>query len=77
MADPMLIALATSTLLNFAMFLYLCVSARRVPDSAATHSRVSLNAIEHAREMLLIDIRRREQLFDIRLQRLERATRVR
>lgn len=34
-------------------------------------------AIEHTREMLMIDIRRREQLLDIRLKRLERAASIR
>jgi hypothetical protein len=77
MVDQLLIALAATTLINFALILHLWVSARRVPDSAAPRPHLSFNALEHTKEMLLIDIHRREQLLDIRLQRLERAARVR
>jgi len=77
MADQILIALATTTIINLATLL--CVFAvRRTPPliNKAAPER-AFQAFEHTREMLLIDIRRREQLLDIRLKRLERATSIR
>ncbi len=77
MPDQILSSLAATTLINFALILYLWVSARRLPDTTAPRPERAFSALEHTREMLLIDIRRREQLLDIRLKRLERAVSIR
>jgi hypothetical protein len=76
MADQLLIALAATTIINLATLL--CVFGVRTPPrtNKAAPER-AFEAVEHTREMLLIDIRRREQLLDIRLKRLERATSIR
>lgn len=80
MSDQLLITLTTTAILNLAVLLFIWVDARRhnfvqttdVPREPDASLERALRTIEHTKEMLLIDIRRREQLLDVRLQRLER-----
>lgn len=68
MSDRFLLLIALSILnLAFLTHIWICGRCRARPDQSAA------SAVEHAKEMVLIDMRRREHLLDIRLKLLERS----
>ena len=73
MSDQFLLLLAVTSLFNLAILSYLWASRPRHIDLDHSAQRM----IDHTKEMLLIDIRRREQLLEIRLKRLERLSSIR
>jgi hypothetical protein len=85
MSDQLVLALTAACIINFALLCYIwmdgrrCVYPGRTDVQAAANGRLEgeLRLTEHSKEMLLIDIRRREQLLDIRLKRLERRPSIR
>ncbi len=85
MSNQALLVLAATSIVNFATLVYIWVDGRRPVYPSQTIARGKANAlvedvrwsIEHAREMLLIDVRRREQLHDIRLKRIEQRASIR
>ncbi|MGA2715878.1 MAG: hypothetical protein ABSG41_22475 [Bryobacteraceae bacterium] len=85
MSDQFLLVLASTSIVNFAILVCVWVDGghRVYPGQTIAGGRVNARfedarwSIEHAKEMLLIDIRRREQLLDIRLKRIEQRASIR
>ena len=85
MSNQALLVLAATSIVNFATLVYVWVDGRCgvYPDQTIAGGRANARledarwSIEHAKEMLLIDICRREQLLDIRLKRLGQRASIR